>query len=234
MTDLNLSLRTDILDKALNLEHFVNSILVIYLSIEGEERKAITNKSSSLSFKNKIDLLFDLEIFSKEEHNYFLLLMEFRNQFLHNIECSSFTYAVSTLGTDKGNRLLKLDEGTTDNELEVRYKNGFFQLYGKTIKIALAKVRQRKEMIEEKRKLMTDRIGDTVFYIDFFFDLIDKLLEICEPTFLESKDVVNFKIKMFKTIEQELENIHKTEGFQQIQSQLKNDITTEKLKLYFT
>ena len=103
----NLPLRTEILDIALSLEQNVNSLLLIYLSIEIQERKAITNKSGNLSFKNKIDLLFDLEILNKDEYKYFLLLMEFRNQFLHNIECNSFTYAVDILGRDKEKSLMK-------------------------------------------------------------------------------------------------------------------------------
>ena len=106
----NLPLRTEILDIALSLEQNVNSLLLIYLSIEIQERKAITNKSGNLSFKNKIDLLFDLEILNKDEYKYFLLLMEFRNQFLHNIECNSFTYAVDILGRDKEKSLMKFNE----------------------------------------------------------------------------------------------------------------------------
>lgn len=68
MNNRNLPLRTNVLEMALNVEDSVNSILLIYLSIENNDRKAITNKSGNLSFKNKIDLLFDLDILTKEEH----------------------------------------------------------------------------------------------------------------------------------------------------------------------
>ena len=83
-TDINLQLRSEILDIALNLENAVNELILALLLIENPNRKAISNKSGNLSFKNKIDLLFDLDILSSGEHNILLLLMEFRNQFLHN------------------------------------------------------------------------------------------------------------------------------------------------------
>lgn len=232
-TDLNLPLRTEILDKALNLEHTVNSILLIYSSIENEERKAITNKSGSLSFKNKIDLLFDLDIFSKDEHKDFLLLMEYRNQFLHNIDCSSFTYAVSVLGTDKEKSLLKFDERATSSDKEFRYKNAFLNLYGKTIKIALEKIRQRKQIIEDKRKFLTNLNDKSIYLIDSFFDIIDKLFEMYEPNFTDTTDVVKLKSQIFETIGQEIQKLQETEEYKLLQNQLDRSVTFDKLKMHF-
>ena len=118
---LNLSLRTEILEIALILEREINSLLISCLNIENEKAKAIGNKNSSLSFKNKIDLLFDINILSKEEHQKLMLLMEFRNQFLHNITCTSFLFAVKLLGSDRGNQLLKFSDVEFDAELEYKY-----------------------------------------------------------------------------------------------------------------
>ena len=97
----NLPLRTRILEIALDLEHGINSFLVWLLLIESDKRKAISNRSGTLSFKNKIDLLFDIDYLTIEEHKELLLVMEFRNQFLHNIECNSFQSAIFFLGADK-------------------------------------------------------------------------------------------------------------------------------------
>lgn len=97
------------MDIALNLENAVNELLLALLSIENPKRKAISNKSGNLSFKNKIDLLFDLDVLVSDEHQKLLLLMEFRNLFLHNIECDSFENAVKLLGVDKEKKLLKFD-----------------------------------------------------------------------------------------------------------------------------
>ncbi len=60
--DINLQLRSEVLEISLNLEDAVNELLLALLLIEIPRRKAISNKSGNLSFKNKIDLLFDLEV----------------------------------------------------------------------------------------------------------------------------------------------------------------------------
>ena len=108
--NINLELRSEILDIALTLEHVVNELILGLLVIDKPNKKAMSNKSGSLSIKNKIDLLFDLEVLNSDEHEIFLLLIEFRNQFLHNIQCSSFENAVKLLGSDKEKRLLKFDD----------------------------------------------------------------------------------------------------------------------------
>ena len=123
--DMNLQLRSEILDIALNLEHAVNELLLALLLIENPNRKAISNKSGNLSFKNKIDLLFDLDILISDEHHKLLLLMEFRNQFLHNIKCCSFEIAVNQLGVDKEKQLLKFDDEDKIIDKECRYQNAF-------------------------------------------------------------------------------------------------------------
>ena len=83
-TEINLELRSDILEMALTLESSINQLITVYLEIEHPTPKAIGNKNSSLSFKNKLDLLNDLEIISKDEYSKLLLMMEFRNQFLYS------------------------------------------------------------------------------------------------------------------------------------------------------
>ncbi|MDP3150732.1 MAG: hypothetical protein Q8N83_16550 [Ignavibacteria bacterium] len=233
ITNLNLPLRTEILDIVLNVEQTINLLLLTYLSIENEERKAISNKSGNLSFKNKIDLLFDLEIFSKEEHKLFLLLMEYRNQFLHNIDCNSFTYAVSILGIDKEKSLLKFDNWKTDCDKEFRYNNAFRTLHIKSIAIALEKIRKRKQIIRDKNNLVTNLLDNSIYLIDFFFDIIVKLFEMYEPNFTDSSDVLKLKTQIFETIGQEIEKLHETDGYQLLQTQLHNSLTPDKLKMYF-
>lgn len=84
----NIQLRGKILEKALILEELSSHIIKLILRIVWDETKTLGNKSTSLSFKNKVDLLFDLQDISKDEYNYLLKLMEVRNQFSHNIECN--------------------------------------------------------------------------------------------------------------------------------------------------
>ena len=228
----NLPLRTEILDIALSLEQNVNSLLLIYLSIEIQERKAITNKSGNLSFKNKIDLLFDLEILNKDEYKYFLLLMEFRNQFLHNIECNSFTYAVDILGRDKEKSLMKFNELDFNTDKEFIYNHCYRILYSKSIKIVLDKIRKRKETINEKAKLLTGAVENSIYLIDSLFGLIDKLFVTYMPDYSDSNESIKLKTEIFKTIGSEIEKIFSTDEYIELENHFTNPMTPEKLKMY--
>jgi hypothetical protein len=231
--DKNLALRTEILDKALSLEQRVNLLLLTYLSIETDERKAITNKSGNLSFKNKLDLLFDLEILDKEEYKQFLLLMEFRNQFLHNIDCNSFTYAIGILGNDKKNSLMKFKELDSCKDEEFIYNHCYKVLYSKSIKIFIDKIQKRRETIQDKAKLFTDLAENSIYLIESLFGLIDKLFETYMPNNSDSSETIKLKAEIFTTIYTEIENICSSDEYKKLQNQLTNSMTPEKLKLYF-
>jgi hypothetical protein len=145
--NINLELRSEILDIALTLEHVVNELILGLLVIDKPNKKAMSNKSGSLSIKNKIDLLFDLEVLNSDEHEIFLLLIEFRNQFLHNIQCSSFENAVKLLGSDKEKRLLKFDDAKDSLDREFKYRNAFRNLNIKCLNIICKKIEDRRNQI---------------------------------------------------------------------------------------
>ena len=89
--NVNLELRIEILDHSLRLEQITSEIMKALLRIFKDKTKTLSNKSSSLSFKNKIDLLYDLEEFSIKEYGYLIKFIEIRNQFIHNQLINSFT-----------------------------------------------------------------------------------------------------------------------------------------------
>ena len=61
---MELETRLIVLEYALNTEKTIHTLLESYLNIDTTKRKALTNKSGGLAFKNKIDLLHDIEILS--------------------------------------------------------------------------------------------------------------------------------------------------------------------------
>lgn len=87
-TKFNIQLRGKILEKALILEELTSRIIKLVLRIIWDETKTLGNKSTSLSFKNKADLLYDLQDLNKDDYNYLIKIMEVRNQFAHNIQCN--------------------------------------------------------------------------------------------------------------------------------------------------
>jgi hypothetical protein len=231
--NINLQLRTEILKYALETEQSINSLLIIYLSIDSEERKAVTNKSGNLSFKNKIDLLFDLEILSKEEHKTFLLLMEFRNQFVHNIDCNSFTKAVLFLGIDKGRSLLKFTDIDSESDKEILYKNAFNNLYWASLKIIMDKIKKRKQIINEKSELLTVFVNSTVFTIEYFFGIFHKFAEKYEPKDSDSPEILELKMKILTEFAKELHKISETKQYKLLAKKMSNSMQPEKLKAYF-
>lgn len=88
--DYNIELRSYVLDLALSIEDLSTEIVKSLLRKIKPNSKTLGNKSSSLSIKNKIDILYDLEDFDKKTYNKLLRFLEIRNQFIHNPECSSF------------------------------------------------------------------------------------------------------------------------------------------------
>jgi hypothetical protein len=158
--------------------------------------------------------------------------MEYRNQFLHNIECNSFVKAVSALGTDKEKSLLKFDDWKGDCDNEFRYDNAFFNLYGKSIGIALEKIRTRKQIINEKIKLVNSLLDNSIYLIDFFFDLVDKVFEMYEPELSDPSDIVKLKAQILGTIGEEVLKLSETDAYRSLQTKLHNTLTADKLKMY--
>ncbi len=68
--DLNLNLRSEILEYSLILENVINDLWLLNLGIfdGGKETRLFGNKAS-ISFKNKIDLLYDINVLNKEENS---------------------------------------------------------------------------------------------------------------------------------------------------------------------
>ena len=99
----NIPLRSSILLCAIREENEISRALKYLLRTVRPDSKTLGNKSSSLSFKSKVDLLFDIGDLEKPAYDKLILFMEIRNQFIHNPMCNSFAdLAKSAPDTDKG------------------------------------------------------------------------------------------------------------------------------------
>jgi hypothetical protein len=113
--DINLKVRSQVLEMALGIEQLINDSLKSFLGIDDEViTKTLNYKSSSISFKTKIHLLLDLGKISKTEFDCFDKFMEIRNQFMHNINVCSFCEVVDHLNGIEGWLIknIELDEET--------------------------------------------------------------------------------------------------------------------------
>ena len=87
---LNMELRSWVISHVLRLEQTSSSLFRIILRMFKKDSKTLGNTSSALSFKSKIDLLYDLEEIDTTVYNHLIKLMEIRNQFAHNSNAISF------------------------------------------------------------------------------------------------------------------------------------------------
>ena len=137
--DYNEALRSRVLICSIRAEEAASQVLTSLLRVVKPDSKTLGNKSSSLSFKNKIDLLFDIEDLAKEEYNQMLKFMEIRNQFIHNASCYSFS-ALETQYPEIGRFLsaqFPNDEQDRNLALEMSFGKLFIAILGKLIILRL-------------------------------------------------------------------------------------------------
>jgi hypothetical protein len=113
--------RINILYASLSLEHVTSMVLGELLDIETGLSKTLGSKSSSLSFKNKIDLISDIRAMDPEDAKKMLCFAEIRNQFLHNLKVDTYTACFNNLD-GKANYLKKTynltaQDGETEEQL---------------------------------------------------------------------------------------------------------------------
>ena len=159
--------------------------------------------------------------------------MEFRNQFLHNIECSSFENAVKLLGPDKEKKLLKFDDADENKDKALRYKCAFINLYRESLKIMSEKTKDRKNQIQDRSKTHSKLIESQVFYIDKYFGILDKILLFCENNVSETSEVIQLTNQLCKIVTDDMEMALSSEKFTQIENELKELHTPERIKAYF-
>ncbi len=193
-TPINRELRVEILECALKLEANINTLLLELLDIPDKgKKKSLSGKSGSLSFKNKIDLLFDLEVISDNEHRELILLMEFRNKFLHDLYCNSFKDALSLCREHRNNTMLSLVHGVeasknfskneknrkiteynsrTEQEKEQICLESFNSLFRRTVNIVKNKIELAEKEFQGRISFLRTLSHGIEFYCRRYTDLL--------------------------------------------------------------
>ncbi len=81
--------RHRVIDIGVQLEYNISNFLKTILRIQNDDTRSF-DRSSSLSFQQKLNLLLDLKILNKEEANKFELFAQIRNKFAHKLEVQTF------------------------------------------------------------------------------------------------------------------------------------------------
>src|ERR1700759_4851657 len=83
--------RGKILLYSLMFESLTSYFIARLVGIEDHKNsKTLGNKSSSLSFNQRVDFLLDLKVLGSDQRMKLQSFMEIRNQLMHNIEASSY------------------------------------------------------------------------------------------------------------------------------------------------
>ena len=122
--------RIKVLTQSLTIEKGLSDVIKAIIKMPKNDTKTLGNQGSSLSFKTKADLLYDLNRISKQEYSNLILFMEIRNQFIHNLDADSFLKVFEILGNSKKNKLLELDEEIASIKDRVQGENDTEQILG--------------------------------------------------------------------------------------------------------
>ena len=202
----NLELRTKALTYSLELEDSINTLLLMNLGIfDGGKKTRLFSNKSSISYKNKIDLLFDIEVLSKEENADLELLSIFRNKLLHDVESDSMLTVLSNLDNGLVNKFKShLDEnGIIANEKDCEI--GLINLYRRNIVTIKEKTAALRIKSEHKTRFLQLNLAHTSLYIDAYYTLIDKICEQLEQTGFENSTDSGLSQDIFAIIESAIE-----------------------------
>jgi hypothetical protein len=208
----NLKNRLDVLDYALVIEDSIDSLLLLCLGIlkkKNYKEFGMSKPKLNVSFQSKIDLLFDIDILSKDEHSDLELLMNFRNKFLHYIKCDSYLSVVSLFDNGIKNRFkMHLNKGGNLND-EESCKKGYFNLYGTNIKTIHKKIIERRIQLKNKADLIKTLLGKNIRIIDLSFNFIGDLLKMMEKAELENPKIFSIAGLIMSKCEAYTQNFEK-------------------------
>lgn len=161
-------IRYQVLDDSLILENQLSKIISELIRVPKTETKTLGHQSSSLTFKTKVDLLYDLDRISKEEYNLFILFIEIRNQLVHNFHSDSLKKVFDNIESNKKSKLLKINpnveehynkskkRGYLNNDSEEKnLEFGYSYLFLKLKEIILE---QHSKLIEDFKKEKTQEM----------------------------------------------------------------------------
>ena len=167
---LGLNKRVEILARSLMVESLTSSFIGGLLGIKDPRNsRTLGNKSSSLSFNQKIDLLIDLGALNLSEKSKFQLFMEIRNQFMHNLNAASYTECFDNL-EGKSKFLFRLYPPTPNLPIEEQLEKASIKLGSEvldltikiteTVKAKFAKD-SKEEVLERSNKAFIKSIEET-------------------------------------------------------------------------
>ncbi len=159
----------NILHTSLCIEGLTSQLLAHLLDIKDYENKiTLGNKSTALSFSQKINLLIDIGALDKEKRTKFEKFMSIRNQFMHNLDADTYEKCVGYIDGCK-NWLLKTYPQDSSDEVEIQLQNAIRSLGIDVMKytmditnpvVAKAAKRAENQVYKKMLKVFTDSVQE--------------------------------------------------------------------------
>jgi len=225
--------RFKVIEYSLTTEDAINSLLLLNLGIYDKSSTKLFGQKAGITLKNKIDLLYDINVLSKEQHGDLELLMIIRNKFTHDIHCDTFLSVLEQLDKGIKNRFkIFLEEGgelTDEKSCAIACLN----LYGKNIKAILENIKRRKDDVKNKSALLQILMNQNVRSIDMSIDLVVKIFKILESADLEDPKVAAIGSAISSKCVEHANRIKNDKKSKRLDKQFKLLFSTEMLKSIF-
>ena len=219
--EMNIQLRSKILEYSLKIENTVNTLLLLNLGIfDGGKATRLFGNKASISFKNKIDLLYDINVLTKSENSDLELIMIFRNKFLHDINCDSFLKVLEMMENGIKNKFkvfLKRGE-SIDNEDAC--KTACLNLYLKNLNTINNKIKEWVIQIDARNDIFQQLSKQVTYHYDLFGDLTNSLLLILKNSDLEDENIRNLGVIISAKIETTLDKLKTDESYLNVKNKL--------------
>ncbi len=179
--DIGLEKRQKVLGISLALEGLTSAYLSNLLGIEDyANSKTLGNNGSAISFSQKINLLMDIGALSKDNKTKFIIFMEIRNQFMHNLEATNYEKCFENEALKTREKfLLKTYDPPKDISREERLEKVTTDLgndLGRITHVVIEKVKEKmmKESTDyvtaKSNKAFVEAIAEMKTSVDGFFD----------------------------------------------------------------
>mgnify|MGYP000395060099 CR=1 FL=1 len=147
--------RLTVLNYSLKLENISSTSLAFILDIENGEiknSKSLGNKSSSLSFNQKVNLLLDNKSINKSEKFKLESFMAIRNQFMHNLGIESYKDVFDNIHGLQTKIIKLYPEVFSNEDLEKNLETSVERLFFDGIQILTQFKGGKKKKLEQKTK----------------------------------------------------------------------------------
>jgi len=191
---LGIIIRKEILTYSLMIEGLTSAFLSGLLGIKDQKNsRTLGNKSSSLSFNNKIDLLIDIGALRGDTKSKFQTFMEIRNQFMHNLEASNYEKCFSFM-PDKITFLLKQYPQAQNLNKEEQLKNATLELANEVFKFTGELTERLKEKFAKQAEADTLKKSNKAF-VESITEMMKTLDEVVDKEIAKSPNFSSARLK---------------------------------------